>query len=150
MVLCEPMEPAAELHIGQLAGRLGLNPRTIRFYEKAGVLPEPQRSEGGFRLYGDEDEQRLRFIKAAQRLGLKLDEIRKVLAFRDRGERPCPYVEQLIGAQLGEIDQRMHELQGLKRDLTQLKQRMAAHDAPQADNTFCRYIEAGSSSDARA
>lgn len=139
------MQQGAELRIGQLAERLGLNPRTIRFYEKAGVLPEPERSEGGFRLYRDEDEHRLRFIKAAQRLGLKLDEIREVLAFRDRDERPCPYVEQLIGTRLAEVDQRMRDLRDLKRDLTELKQRMAAGEGPRGESKFCHYIENGAS-----
>ena len=60
-----------ELKIGELAKRLGLNPRTIRFYEGAGVLPKPERTAGGYGIYTAEDEERLRFIKAGQRLGLQ-------------------------------------------------------------------------------
>ncbi len=69
-----------ELKIGELAKRLGLNPLTIRFYEDAGVLPEPDRTAGGYRIYTGEDDERLRFIKAGQRLGFKFGEIKAILA----------------------------------------------------------------------
>ena len=83
------------LKIGQLAERLDLNARTIRFYEQVGVLPEPTRNSSGYRLYSDEDEERLRFVKNAQRLGLTLGEIKEVLAFRDNDEPPCRYVAEV-------------------------------------------------------
>lgn len=67
------------MQIGELAGELGLNTRTIRYYEGIGLLPEPERTGGNYRAYGREDLERLRFIRAAQRLGLTLDEIREVL-----------------------------------------------------------------------
>ncbi len=132
-----------ELRIGQLAERLDINPRTIRFYEQAGVLPEPERSPGGYRLYTADDEARLRFIKTAQRLGLTLGAIREVLAFRDRDERPCPYVAQLIAQRVAEVDQRMRELRTLKNDLKTLQQRIATEGVAPAKGQFCHYIETG-------
>lgn len=130
-----------ELKIGQLAKRMGLNPRTIRFYEQAGVLPEPERTVGGYRVYTADDEARLRFIKAGQRLGLKLGEIKEVLAFRDRQERPCPYVADLITTRLSEIDQRMRDLQTLKLELTGLQRRIKEEGVAPAKGRFCHFIE---------
>lgn len=130
-----------KLRIGQLAERLGLNPRTIRFYEQAGVLPEAERSAGGYRIYSAEDERRLRFIKAAQRLGLTLGEIKEILAFRDRKQRPCSYVAELIAARLQEIDDRMRDLRSLERELTTLQRRIEQEGAAPGDGRFCHFIE---------
>ncbi len=130
-----------ELKIGQLAKRLGLNPRTIRFYENAGVLPEPERTAGGYRIYTAEDEERLRFIKAAQRLGLKLGEIKEVLAFRDREQRPCSYVAELINVRLAEVDERMRDLRTLERELTTLQHRIREEGTGPGDGRFCHFIE---------
>lgn len=130
-----------ELKIGQLAGRLGLNPRTIRFYEDAGVLPEPARTAGGYRVYTARDEERLRFVKAAQRLGLKLGEIKEVLAFRDRDQRPCSYVAELIDGRLSEVDERMRDLRTLKRELVSLQRRIREEGTAPGEGRFCHYIE---------
>lgn len=124
-----------ELKIGELAKRLGLNPRTIRFYEDAGVLPEPARSAGGYRVYTARDEQRLRFIKAAQRVGLKLGEIKEVL---------CSYVADLIDARLAEVDERMRDLRTLKRELAGLQHRIRQEGAEPGEGRFCHYIETSS------
>lgn len=137
------------LKIGQLAERLDLNPRTIRFYERVGVLPEPARTESGYRLYGPEDEARLRFVKSAQRVGLRLGEIREVLAFRDRGERPCRYVAALIEQHLAEIDQRMREMRTLKQELRDLRARMQAEGIAERDGAYCHYIESAAEGDGK-
>lgn len=139
------MEIEETLTIGKLAERLELNPRTIRFYEQAGVLPEPARTPAGYRLYSPEDEERLRFIKSAQRVGLTLGEIKEVLAFRDRGARPCRYVAGVIGRRLAEIDERMRELRTLKRELHDLRERMCADGVAEREGAFCHYIEATAS-----
>lgn len=136
--------------IGQLGKRLELNPRTIRFYEEAGILPAPARTRGGFRLYSPSDEERLRFVKAAQRLGLTLGEIKEVLAFRDRGQRPCGYVGALIEQHLAEIDDRMRELRALKRELGELRGRMRAEGTADRDGEYCHYIETAAAGKGRA
>lgn len=127
--------------IGTLARRLGLNTRTIRYYERVGLIPPAPRSEGGYRLYTPVDDDRIRFIKSAQRLGLTLGEIKETLAFRERGERPCHYVAGLIDERLSEVNQRLRELQAFKRELSQLRDRMRT-DAPiERDGTWCHYIQ---------
>lgn len=127
--------------IGQLAKRLAVNPRTIRFYEHAGVLPEPERTPSGYRLYSDADEERLRFIKSAQRLGFSLGEIKEILHFRDRGQPPCRYVAELLDRRLGEINQGIRELRELKRQLSALRERMRSEGLATREGTYCHYLE---------
>ena len=67
------------LTVGQLAARAGVRADTIRYYERAGLLPEPSRTDGDHRRYGPADLDRMLFIRGAQRLGLRLAEIRDLL-----------------------------------------------------------------------
>ncbi|MPZ70595.1 MAG: MerR family transcriptional regulator [Actinobacteria bacterium] len=64
-----------DTRIGESAERVGVNPKTIRFYESIGVIPEPPRTPAGYRDYEEEHVERLQFIRAAQRLGLRLEDI---------------------------------------------------------------------------
>jgi len=127
------------MRIGELAGQLGLNPKTIRYYEHIGLLPAPARTASGYRLYGEGDAERLRFIRAAQRLGLTLDEIGEILALRERGQQPCAYVRQVLRRELAAIDQRLRELRQLRQELTALQAR--ADDLPEAPGSICQLIE---------
>ena len=132
--------------IGHLAGRLGINPRTIRYYERIGLLPEPDRTGAGYRLYGPGDQERVQFIKSAQRVGLNLGEIKEILAFRDRGEAPCNYVASVIEQRLSEVNQRLRELRDFRRELTELRDQIrAGGPAPKRDGGYCRYIQATAS-----
>lgn len=132
------------MRIGEFAGRLGLNPRTIRFYESIGVLPEPDRTPSGYRDYAEPDLERLGFIKLAQSLGLSLDDIREVLALRDRGEAPCAYVRGVIEEQAASIDQRIRELERLRAELRRLQQvARTLPDPPPDDRCVCHILEHG-------
>ncbi len=132
------------MRIGELAGRLGLNPRTVRFYESIGVLPEPPRTPSGYRDYGEGDLERLRFVKLAQSLGLTLDDIREVLALRDRGQAPCAYVRRVIEEQAAAIDRRIEELRRMRAELGRL-QRVARRlpEASPADGCVCHILQHG-------
>ena len=101
-------------------GPCRVNPKTIRFYESIGVLLEPPRTPSGYRDYDDEHVERLRFIRSAQRLGLKLEDIAEVLAFRDRGERPCDYVVNVVGREVDDLNARIREMRRLKSELETL------------------------------
>lgn len=136
------------LRIGELAGQLGLNPRTIRYYESIGLLPEPQRTGSGYRDYDDETGELLTFIKTAQRLGITLDEIREILALRDRGEQPCGYVRDVLRQQVGEIDDRIAELRQLRRELVTLED--LVDDLPHAGPGHCQLIEHARQREAQA
>lgn len=113
------------LRIGELARRAGVNPRTIRFYEAIGLLPEPRRLPNGYRVYGARDLERLRFVRRAQALGLPLEAIRDILALHDAGSRPCCRIRELAGQRLAEIDRQISELQRLRSELAALVERAA-------------------------
>ena len=131
------------MRIGELAKKAGVNPRTIRFYEQIGLLPAAQRTTSGYRQYTDRDFDRLAFIRNVKALGVALEEIKEVLAFRDRGASPCPHVLRLIDTKAQEIQGR---IQGLRMLASQLRQlRRAAADIPSreiaAKARFCHILE---------
>ena len=109
------------MRIGELAERVGVNPKTVRYYESIGLLPDPQRRPSGYREYSNDDVDRLGFIRTAQRLGLSLSEISEILAFRERAERPCDYVLGVLDRQVADLDRRMAEMAQLRRELIALK-----------------------------
>lgn len=109
------------MRIGELAGELDINPRTLRFYETVGLLPEPDRTPSGYRDYDEDALERVRFIKSAQRLGLSLDDIKEILAFKERGEVPCAYVLSVIDKEADALDRKIAELQTLRKDLRSLR-----------------------------
>ena len=127
------------MRIGELASQLGINTKTIRYYEQIGLIPPAPRTSGGYREYTDIDADRLTFIRTAQRLGLSLEEVAEVLSLRERGERPCAYVRDVIGQQLGSIDKRIAELRSLRAELRQLRE--AADSIGEVDGATCRIIE---------
>lgn len=104
------------LKIGELARRLGLNVRTLRYYERIGLLTPSARTEAGYRLYTEADEQVLRFVLQAKRLGFSLDEIREMVERSRRGS-PCGYVRETLGRHQEALDARIAELQQLRAEL---------------------------------
>jgi len=127
------------MRIGELADRLGVTTKSIRFYESIGLMPDPRRTPSGYRDYAEADAERLTFIKTAQRLGLSLDEISEIIAFRDRGQQPCGYVAGVLHRQVADLDRRIREMRHLRDELEALEARAAAggHDGA----TFCHVIE---------
>ncbi len=130
--------------IGELAGRLDLNTQTIRYYERIGLLPEPERTEAGYRIYKEEDERRLNFVKNARNVGLSLGEIKEVLAFHERGEPPCAYVTEAIARRAKEVEHQIEELTRFKRELDRLYEHTRAQpDREPEPNRYCHIIESG-------
>lgn len=127
------------MRIGDLANRFTLNPKTIRFYEDIGVLPPAERTDAGHRVYGDVDVERLRFVRTAQRFGFSLDEIREILAFRERGERPCGYVVSVLDRRVDQLSSQIAEMRALKTTLEDL--RLRARNLSGNDNGYCAVIE---------
>jgi DNA-binding transcriptional MerR regulator len=127
------------MRIGELADQVGVNPKTVRYYEQIGLIPPAPRTSGGYREYTDADAARLTFIKTAQRLGLALEEVAEILRLREGGEPPCGYVRDVINQQLRSIDKRIAELRALRSELRELRQ--MADAIPEVDGTTCRIIE---------
>lgn len=129
--------------IGELGRRAGVNPKTIRYYEEVGLLPRAARLPSGYRQYGEEDAERLEFIRNAKALGVALEEIKEVLAFRDRGVSPCPYVLKLLDAKVKEVQGRIRGLRMLAEDLRRLQR--AAARIPTKELTararYCHILE---------
>lgn len=108
------------MRIGELAERAAVPAKTIRYYESIGILPEPERTPSGYRDYAPDAVRRLRFVRAAQTAGLRLREIRSVLAVRDGGEAPCAHVTDLLADQLTEVARRIEELVATRGELETL------------------------------
>ncbi len=125
------------LQIGQLAQAAGTSAKTIRFYEEAELLPPAQRAENGYRLYGDEDVERLRFIRQARTLDFTLDDLKEILALRDQGEAPCRYVIQLLQKKSTEIEERIRQLRELQQELQGLVQQAAYLPADDVEMKEC-------------
>lgn len=89
----------------------------MRYYERIGLLPETERSPSGYRLYGDEAVERLRFIKRAQRFGLKLEAIAELLDVRQRGLCPCGHTRRMLEERVAELDEEMSSLARLRADI---------------------------------
>lgn len=109
-----------ELTVSELAGRAETTADTVRYYERIGLLPEAERSAAGYRLFGDDDVRRLRFIKRAQRFGLQLDGIRELLEVRERGLCPCGHARALLEAKIEEVETQLASLRRLRGELEQL------------------------------
>jgi MerR family mercuric resistance operon transcriptional regulator len=115
------MSAADSLTIGGLAGAAGVSVETIRFYQRRGLLREPRRVYGAIRRYESADIERLRFIKAAQRLGFSLDAVAELLRLED-GAR-CDDARALAESRLADVRGRMEELQRIERVLAELVRR---------------------------
>lgn len=111
------------IKIGELAKRTETTAETIRYYEKEGLLPEPSRSEGNYRLYGEEHTERLRFIRHCRTLDMALDEVRILLQYRDTPAEDCGDVNTLLDEHIGAVETRIKELTQLKQHLVTLRQK---------------------------
>ncbi|HTM83417.1 MAG TPA: heavy metal-responsive transcriptional regulator, partial [Mycobacterium sp.] len=103
--------------IGELAKRSNTSAKTIRFYEDSGLLPPPARTVSGYRDYGPEFVDRLRFIRRGQAAGLTLQKVRQILTIHDRGEVPCEHVRQVLGTRLDQVRAQIAELVALEGHL---------------------------------
>jgi DNA-binding transcriptional MerR regulator len=125
--------------IGEFARRLGLNAKTLRYYEELGLLPVPQRTASGYRLYAAPDEERLRFVLGAKALGLSLSEIREIVEAWSEGSRPCAHVSRLLAQKVDELDHRIAELQRFRNELVAYKERVDAQEVD--DDVPCAHIQ---------
>jgi DNA-binding transcriptional MerR regulator len=105
------------VQIGKVASQTGVSIDTIRFYERSGLLAKPARTEGRYRLYGDQDIQHLRSIRRAQELGFSLQEIRELLLIQNEQVEPCTHVRDLIEHKLAAVSAKLEHLKALQREL---------------------------------
>ncbi len=106
--------------IGALSKRTGCHIETIRYYEKAGLLPKPPRSDGGHRLYEPEQVKRLVFIRRSRELGFSLEEIRTLLRLVDGKRYTCEQVKTLMEKHLVDIQKKLSDLKKLQKTLADI------------------------------
>ena len=107
----------SKLSTGQMAAQAGVNIETIRFYERKGLLPPPQRTPGGYRQYSQKDLNRLRFILTAKRRGFTFEEIIELLELRVSHTSTCAQVQQKAQEKIKIIDKKQRELKRMKSAL---------------------------------
>lgn len=120
---------ARHYRIGDLAAGLSVPVETIRYYERQGLLPAPERSAGNYRLYSESERGRLEFILHCRALDMSHQEIRELLRLRDRPELGCAEVNAVLDAHLGHVAERLRLLRGLQAQLKALRARCIAPGA---------------------
>jgi DNA-binding transcriptional MerR regulator len=130
--------------VAELATAVGVPPDTVRYYERAGLLPAPRRTSAGYRSYDDGAVDRMRFIQGAQRLGLRLADIRTLLEIRDTGSCPCEPAEDVLRRRLAEVDAEITRLVALRREMAAMADALPAADCPPpSPGTWCPPTEGG-------
>lgn len=105
---------------GEIAEKTGVNPETLRYYERKELIPKPARSDGGFRLYDDSYVDRLHFIKRAKHLGFTLEEIKGLLELRVDDEATCQDVKIQANEKIDEIEAKIQDLERIRDALSTL------------------------------
>ncbi len=124
------------LTIGKLAKRTGTKVQTIRYYEQIELMPEPGRTEGGQRRYGDAELDRLSFIRHSRQLGFSLEAIRELLDLSDNPDRPCDEADAIARRQLKQVEQRLSRLNALRTELKRMVRQCSGGHA-----SDCRVLE---------
>lgn len=123
------------LRIGEVAERSGLASSAIRYYESVGILPEPDRTDSGYRGYADEDLDLLQFVARLRSLEFPLSDVREIVALRRDGKAPCAAVRATISREAAAVETRIRDLRKLQQELRNLEER--ARDLPDEWPTAC-------------
>jgi len=108
------------LTVAHVARRAGVSPHTVRYYDRVGLLKAASRTGAGYRDYSEDALERLRFIRDAQRLGLRLQDIRDLLEIRDRGQCPCGHTRQLVETRLTLVRAEIRRLRDIESELERM------------------------------
>ncbi|MBB6427097.1 helix-turn-helix domain-containing protein [Sphingopyxis sp. JAI128] len=125
------------MKIGELSRATGTNIETIRYYERIGLLPAPDRTAANYRSYSDAHRSRLSFVRHSRELGFTIEEIRSLLDLSDDPARDCAAADRIATAHLEQVEQKIEQLARLRDELTRIVGRCRGGIA--AD---CRVIEA--------
>ena len=117
------------MRIGELGQATGVDIETIRYYEKAGLLPAPARSRNGYRAYGAAHLERLSFIRHCRALDISLADVKRLLEFVAHPNSDCSDIDRLIDAQLDRVKARLKSMRALERQLTALRGRCGSRHA---------------------
>lgn len=107
--------------IGELAKQSGCKVETVHYYERVGLLPLPDRTAGNYRVYDESHLERLRFIRTCRAIDMSLDDVRRLLYFRDRPDLACHEINELLDTHIAHLDEQVSELRGLQKYLRELR-----------------------------
>lgn len=138
-----------EMTIGQMSKEIGVNPKTVRYYEEIGLLPRAQRNRSGYRVYSGADRERLILIRRARLLGLSLAETKELVGNAIDGN--CAVLEsrlaRLLGERLADIDRRMEDLIRIRASIRRYRRNLPPRSSPRisqvvaAEATVCRCMD---------
>jgi MerR family transcriptional regulator, mercuric resistance operon regulatory protein len=115
---------------GKLARSAGCNLETIRYYEKIGLLHEPDRTQGGHRVYSPDDQRRLKFILRSRELGFSIEELRGLLGLVDSDDYTCGEVLDVTTRHIEDIKSKISDLKKLERTLSDMSSQCAGGQVP--------------------
>ena len=118
------------MNIGEVATETGVTAKSIRYYESINLIPAAERTEAGYRQYGDRDIQILHFIKRSRGLGFSVAEVAELLSLYQDRSRASGEVKRIVEARLGEIDQKISELESIRVTLRTLADRCHGDKRP--------------------
>jgi DNA-binding transcriptional MerR regulator len=108
------------MKIGEIAAATATKVETVRFYEKAGLLPPPARTQGNYRSYGTSHLKRLSFIRRARQLGISLDDVRELLVLADDKDQSCEAVDAIASAHLRDVECKLADLTQMAGELNRI------------------------------
>lgn len=123
------MQPRSQT-IGRLAEAAGVNLETVRYYERIGLMPAPDRTQGGHRIYLPAHQHRLTFIRRARELGFGIEDIRRLLSLAEPAQRGCDDVKAVAGAHLDQVRGKVADLVRLESILAETVSRCEGSAAP--------------------
>jgi len=106
--------------IGEVSKRTGCKIETIRYYEREGIKPSPARTEGGHRVYNNQQLRRLFFVRRCRELGFSLDQVRSLLSLVDSREYSCDEVREITLSHVNDVKRRIADLNKMKRVLSDM------------------------------
>lgn len=109
------------LKIGELSKQTGVAVGTLRYYSDLGLLHPSLRGDNGYRYYSQEASSQVEFIKKAQTLGFTLEEIKRLLDIRDRGEKPCNLVQSLLNEKIEQLALQIQQMTLFKAELEEYR-----------------------------
>ena len=131
--------------IGEAAELAGVSAKAVRLYERRGLVEPAERTAAGYRTYGARDIAVLRFIRQAKAVGLRLEEIGRILDLDRAGKQPCSTVVRLLDQRLADIDRTLADLTALRATLTNARRRADAAMRSGREAVVCRVIETSAS-----
>jgi len=118
------------MKIGQLSERTDCKIETIRYYERIALLPEPERTESGYRIYDESHLKRLVFIRRSRELGFTIEEIRTLLDLVDGGDYTCCDVKKITLKHVQSVQEKIEDLKKLEKTLSKIASQCSGDSTP--------------------